>query len=151
MIGLVLIESIVLILQCNRQLNWIRVRTHFSRNTIICSLESNVAPKASLTSAISPPQRHGYQLVPYRDVGAASQSMDSRQPKASRRSEAVHNSFPTTDGRPILAISDVVVDGNDGETHVTSPPSRGDGGSGGWRPREGGPSRLFLFAHPRWN
>ncbi|KYM98627.1 hypothetical protein ALC62_10595 [Cyphomyrmex costatus] len=40
--------------------------------------------------------------MPYRDVGAVSQSMDSRQPKTSRRSVAVHNSFPTIDGRPIL-------------------------------------------------
>ena len=82
--------------------------------------------------------------MPYRDVGAASQSMDSRQPKASKRSVAVHNSFPAIDGRLILAINGVV--GND-ETHVTSPPSRG---WKGWERegRRGDVATLFICSPP---
>lgn len=63
--------------------------------------------------------------MPYRDVGAASQSMDTRQSKASRKSEGIHNSFPRRRADS-FAISCVVVDD---ETRVTSPRRReGDGG-----------------------
>lgn len=86
------------------------------------------------------------RLMPYRDVGAASQSMDSRQPKAGRRLEAVHNSF-SADRRKTDSLAISGVDGD--ETHVTSPPRDG-GGGGGWRAKEGA-SRLLLFARPRWN
>lgn len=121
------LQSIVLHCRYN-QLGAIDGRTapdQTPSRSALSSVHSNqtVHLKASLTSAISPPQRHGYQprLMPYRDVGAASQSMDSRQPKASRKSVAVHNSFPATDGRAMSR--DVVVDGNDDGTHVTSPPA----------------------------